>query len=242
MSLSELPCKISFAPVHSRPAASRWLAVVLVLGLLPFRLMAQETQTLSPEVLADFAAARKLAENSDNTPRSLEELNVLVRKLAPHFQTIPVIEAHGGTNHFFKVELNRHKTGFDGVRFKISPGPVRTLTCIFAIPKGVRPVRWYYTALDGTKIDGFITEASEGKQAGADYFGALYDRFVPWGKDGDDYITITQWGSSFKGEGEYVLWFSCVNEAAFPFQGAYKFPPRKLGGFDWNGVMDFHDN
>ncbi len=204
--------------------------------------MAQETQTLPPEVLADFAAARKLAEKPGADPRSQDELNALVRKLATHFPLIPTVEASGGTNHFFKVELNRHKTGFDGVRFKVSPGPMRTLSCIFAIPKGVRPVRWSYTAMDGAIVDNFITEASEGHQPDVAYFGALYDRFVPWGKDGDDYITITQWGAALKGEGEYVLWFACAKDAAFPFQGTYKLPPRKPGGFDWNGVMDFMDN
>ncbi len=242
MSLSELPCKISFAPVHNRPAASRWLAVVLVLGLLPFRLMAQETQTLSPEVLADFATARKLAERPDNDPRAQEELNVLVRKLAPHFPLVSVA-AGIATNHFFKMELNQHKTGFHGVRFKVPAGPERDMAAVFAVPHKARPVRWSLVAMDGSEIRHLNTQLSEGKDPKGYYFGTAYDRFVPWGKDGADFVTIKQHviGGQLKAGGEYVYWFSFTPSVPFPFQAAITLPPAE-NRLQWEQIMDFVDD
>jgi hypothetical protein len=231
----------TFGPGRGRRRTDCWLCGLLLLLLFSHNLVAQELPKLTADVLADFTAARILAQNVQD-PEDREKLDVLVRKLATHFPLVPVVEGVGGTNLFFKVELNRHKTGFDGVRFKVPPGPLREFTCVMAIPKEARPVRWYYTSLEGVVSGGVVTEASEGRRPDGSYFGARYDRFVPWGKDGDDIITITQFGPTLDGGMEYVIWFASDKDAAFLFQGAIKLPSWKRGALDFESVMGFEDN
>lgn len=240
-------CLISRQSPDAAGSGNRWwsmrgcLCGLLLMLLISPCALAQELSKPSAEVLADLASARKLSQNLEDSERR-EKLNVLVRKLAPHFPLVPVVDGLGETNHFFKVELNRHKTGFDGVRFKVPPGPIRSFACVMAIPKDDKPMSWFYTAVDGEILGSVFMDASEGYFPDISYFGTIYDRFVAWGKDGDDYITITQYGLGLKGGAEYVLWFACDKEAAFPFQGAIKLTSAKPGTFTFESIMGFTDH
>ena len=200
---------------------------------------AAEPTPSEQEVRNEFAKAKSLADKG-NSPEYLEQFREQARKLAVHFPKMQPVAGAGGTNHFFKVELNQNKTGFAGVRFSVPPGETRSLVGIMAIPKAARPIRWFCIPMEGNTRGNILVDASESRNPNRDGFGARYDRFVPWGKDGDDYITVTQIGPQLK-SGDYLLCFSCNEVVPFTLQGAFKLPPELKGGIDYNGIMDFLD-
>ncbi|MEW6303290.1 MAG: hypothetical protein AB1705_07460 [Verrucomicrobiota bacterium] len=161
------------------------------------------------EVVAELKAtavmAPELSARSEKDPEFLARFEAQVRKLAPHFPLVPVTDRFG-TNTFFKVRLNEHGGGFDGIRF-ISPATSeRDLVWLFGFATNTLPRNLYIVALDGP-IRGFRFVPNSERSPGVR---EDYSEQAPWGKWAEKYVAVIQDlpGGEIKPAREYVLWFA----------------------------------
>jgi hypothetical protein len=208
----------------SRRQASMYTGLFTALAGL-FFFSAGRMPAADPEdaaLKADLKRAQTMAKAGLSDGSDFHEL---LKKVSPHFQTVPVAEG-SSTNRFFKMELNRQGAGFDGLRFKVSPGQDRKFIWIFASDKKNPVLNWMIADSHGPIEGTHQVEFSEGRDPDEIYFGHAFDLCVPWGREANRYVTVTHTvDATLKAGEEYWLWLRFKDGSATVFQGAITLPP-----------------
>ena len=170
----------------------------------------------------DLEKARTMAETDR---QRTDDFKQLIAKIAPNFKQVPTAEG-SSTNRFFYVTLNQTGAGFDGIRFRVSPGQDRSFIWIFACTKKNPILRWTLTDANG-QVAGFQGfKQSSGRSQDRYYFGHAYDVVVPWGRDANDHITIIHYAEGvLKAGQEYWIWIEFKDGTSTQLQGAITLPP-----------------